>query len=154
MMESELEFLLTQAKFDDVESIYNLAKKESKLLGPVIPPEIKQFIERKNCLVAKDCEEDLVIAFVLYTPLKTSPSLTIYSICVNKNYRGKNIATYMVNYLQELYNRDIEATCIKDTDSEKFWSSVACKIYEKEGKKNKLCRYRVKMKRRTLLDGI
>lgn len=153
-MESAQEFVFTQAVFDDVDDIYNLAKKESKLLGPVIPPEIKQFVERKNCLVVKDMREDVVIAFVLYTPLKTSPSLTIYSICVDRSYRGKNIAKNMVNYLQNLYNREIQATCIKDTDSENFWSSIACKIYEKEGKKNKLCRYKVKMKRRTLLDGI
>ena len=44
-------------------------------------------------------------------------------------------------FLKNTYKRDIKATCIKDSDSEKFWSKIAIKYEESPGKKRPICRY-------------
>lgn len=138
---------------NDWEDIYNLSKKNGKLLGPVLPPEIRNHISKDSCIV---CEVDNEFSgFVLYTVLKRDPTkLTVNVICVSENSRGKHIASNMVKYLQKTYNRDIKTTCIKDSSSELFWASIAEKIEELPGKKRPICRYLIRTKRRNLLDGI
>lgn len=138
---------------NDWEHIYDLSKKNGKLLGPVLPPEIRDHISKNSCII---CEVDNeFVAFVLYTVLKRdSTKLTVDVICVNENNRGKHIASSMVKYLQKTYNRDIKTTCIKDSSSELFWSSIAEKIEELLGKKRAICRYLIRANRRNLFNGI
>ena len=138
---------------DDWKIIYNLAKKNSKLLGPVLPPEIRDRINKDSCIV---CETDDGFAgFVLYTVLKRdSTKLTVNVICVSEKSRGQHIGCNMVKYLQKMYNRDIKTTCIKDSSSELFWSSIAEKIEEFPGKRRPICRYLIKAERRNLFNGI
>lgn len=40
-----------QATMNEWETIYNISKKNTKLLGPVLPPEIRQHISQSSCLV-------------------------------------------------------------------------------------------------------
>ena len=47
----------------------------------------------------------------------------------------------MINFLKITYKRDIKATCVKDSDSEKFWSKIAIKYEELPGKKRPICIY-------------
>lgn len=65
-----------------------------------------------------------------------------------------HIASDMVKQIQKLYNRDIKTTCVKDSSSELFWSSIAKKVEELPDKKRPICRYLIKANRRKLINGI
>lgn len=131
--------LIRLAKMEDWESVYNISKKNGKLLGPVLPPEIRNHISKDECLVVQ--YEGEIIAFCLFTLLKKTPNLlTVNVICVKDDFRGKGLAKGMLNKLAE-YGRDIKATCVKDSSSEAFWSSVGEKVEELPGKKRPICRY-------------
>ena len=72
---------MRQALMCEWEQVYNIAKKNGKLLGPVLPPEIRDHISKESCLVMVDGDE--VVAFCLYTVLKKVPNLlTVNVICV------------------------------------------------------------------------
>ena len=117
---------LRQAQMNEWEFIYNIAKKNGKLLGPVLPPEIRDHISKSSCLICELNNE--IVGFCLYTVLKRdSTRLTINVICVDEKSRGLHIASNMVKYIQKCYNRDIRTTCIKDSSSELFWASIAKK---------------------------
>lgn len=142
-----------QATMNEWETIYNISKKNSNLLGPVLPPEIRQHISQASCLVCTINND--IAGFCLYTVLKKDMTkLTINVICVDEAYRGLHIASNMVKQIQKLYNRDIKTTCIKDSPSELFWSSIAKKVEELPGKKRPICRYLIKSNRRKLINGI
>ena len=126
---------------DDFDAIYTLCKKNGKLLGPVMPPEIRTAIANEQCLVFVDNGQ--VIAFVLFRRLKRLPECTVQVICVNSDYRGAGIGKQLIKYLLELYKVPIKATCIKDSTSEQFWSSVGTKYEELPGKVRPICRYKV-----------
>ena len=144
---------LRQAQMNEWEFIYNIAKKNGKLLGPVLPPEIRDHISKSSCLICELNNE--IVGFCLYTVLKRdSTRLTINVICVDEKSRGLHIASNMVKYIQKCYNRDIRTTCIKDSSSELFWASIAKKIDESPGKKRPICRYLIKANRRKLINGI
>jgi ribosomal protein S18 acetylase RimI-like enzyme len=146
---------LRQAEMKEWESIYNIAKKNGKLLGPVFPPEIRDHISDSSCLI---CELDNeIVGFCLYTVLKRDPTrLTIQVICVDEKSRGLHIASNMVKYIQNKYKRDIRTTCVKDSSSELFWASIGKKVEELPGKKRPICRYLISgnSNRRKLIDGI
>ena len=142
-----------QATMNEWETIYNISKKNTKLLGPVLPPEIRQHISQSSCLVCTINND--IAGFCLYTVLKKDMTkLTINVICVDEAYRGLHIASNMVKQIQKLYNRDIRTTCIKDSSSELFWASIAKKIDESPGKKRPICRYLIRCNRRKLINGI
>ena len=146
------ENLIRYAKEGDFESIYQLSKKNSDLLGFVMPIEIRQHIRRLECIVDED--NNFIKGFVLFHLLKNNSYLSIYTICVDENNRGQHIASNMVNFIQKKYNRDIRTTCIKDSSSELFWASIAKKIDESPGKKRPICRYLIRCNRRKLINGI
>lgn len=142
-----------QATMNEWETIYNISKKNTKLLGPVLPPEIREHISKSSCLICELNNE--IVGFCLYTVLKRdSTRLTINVICVDEKSRGLHIASNMVKYIQKCYNRDIRTTCIKDSSSELFWASIAKKIDESPGKKRPICRYLIRCNRRNLINGI
>ena len=144
---------LRQAQMNEWEFIYSIAKKNGKLLGPVLPPEIRENISKSSCLICELNNE--IVGFCLYTVLKRdSTRLTINVICVDDKSRGLHINTNMVKYIQKCYNRDIRTTCIKDSSSELFWASIAKKIDESPGKKRPICKYLIRCNRRKLINGI
>ena len=144
---------LRQAQMNEWEFIYNIAKKNGKLLGPVLPPEIREHISKSSCLICELNNE--IVGFCLYTVLKRdSTRLTMNVICLDEKSRGLHIASNMVKYIQKCCNRDIRTTCIKDSSSELFWASIAKKIDESPGKKRPICRYLIRCNRRKLINGI
>ena len=132
------------AKETDFDYIYKLLSKNSKLLGFVHPMEIREAIKNNKIIVT--LLDNQLCGFCIFNPLKKiSNLLTIQVICVDSNFRGKHIASDMINFLKDKYKRDIRATCVKDSDSEKFWSKVAIKYDESPGKKRPICRYMIQV---------
>ena len=123
----------------DFDFIYKLASRNSNLLGFVHPMEIRQAIKNNKIILSEI--DNRLCGFCIFNPLKKYAQLTVQVICVDTEYRGNNIATCMVMFLKDTYKRDIKATCIKDSDSEKFWSKIAIKYEESPGKKRPICRY-------------
>lgn len=126
---------------DDFEDIYTLCKKHGKLLGPVMPPEIRAAIADNQCLVYV-CD-NVVVGFVLFRRLKRVAECTVQVICVNSEYQKHGIGKKLINYILDLYKVPIKATCVKDSLSEKFWSKVGVKYEELPGRVRPICRYRV-----------
>ena len=65
--------LIRYAKEGDFESIYQLSKKNSDLLGFVMPIEIRQHIRRLECIVDED--NNFIKGFVLFHLLKNNSYL-------------------------------------------------------------------------------
>lgn len=125
---------------NDFDYIYKLSSKNSNLLGFVHPMEIREAI--KNNKIVVSTIDDNLCGFCIFNPLKKTPTLlTVQVICVDTEYRGNGIAKSIISFLKEKYGRDIKATCIKDSDSEKFWSKIARKYEELPGNKRAICRY-------------
>ena len=140
---------LRQAKLDEWEQIYKLGGKNSKLLGPSNPAEIRDAIAKESLLVVS--HEDKIVAFCLYNILKKSDMITVSQICVDDNYRGNKLASKMLDHILDTYKRNIKTTCVEDSTAELFWSKVAEKYEELPGKKRPICRYRIeKFKSRRL----
>lgn len=128
---------------NDFDFIYKLSSKNTKLLGFVHPMEIRESIKNNKIIISE--EDNILQGFCIFNPLKKlSNLLTVQVICVQTEFRGNGIGHKLLNYLKETYNRDIKATCVKDSDSEKFWSKVAEKYEELPGKKRPICRYIIK----------
>ena len=111
---------LRQAKLDEWEQIYKLGGKNSKLLGPSNPAEIRDAIANESLLVVS--HEDKIVAFCLYNVLKRSDMITVSQICVDDNYRGNKLASKMLDHILDTYKRNIKTTCVKDSTAELFWS--------------------------------
>ena len=141
--------MIRSAVMDDFDTIYTMSKKNTKLLGPVMPPEIRTAIADNNCLLYIS-DDNTVGDFVLFRRLKRTPETTVQIICVDENFRGKGIGKSLIKYILDLYKVPIKATCVKDTSSEKFWSSVGIKYEESPGKVRPICRYRVVPKTQSL----
>lgn len=125
---------------DDFDFIYKLSSKNSKLLGFVHPTEIREAIKNNKLIVSTKSNE--LCGFCIFNPLKKIPNLlTVQVICVDLEYRGNGIGKQMIEFLKTTYGRDIKATCVKDSDSEKFWFKIAKKYEENPGKKRPICRY-------------
>ena len=54
--------------------------------------------------------------------------VTILDIYVADELRGKKIATKLLEYLMETYDRDIFAKCVAGTSAERFWKHVGKQI--------------------------
>lgn len=133
----------------DFDNIYKLSSKNSNLLGFVHPMEIREAIKNNKIIISE--ENNIFQGFCLFNPLKkVTTLLTVQVICVDNNFRGNKLGTKMIEYLKEKYKRDIKATCVKDSDSEKFWSKIAIKYEELPGKKRPICRYIIKVQTNTL----
>lgn len=133
---------INYAKETDFDYIYKLSSKNSNLLGFVHPMEIRESIKNNKIIVALSDNE--LCGFCIFNPLKKIPNLlTVQVICVDSNFRGNHIASNLINFLKSTYKRDIKATCVKDSDSEKFWSKIAVKYDESPGKKRPICRYMI-----------
>lgn len=130
---------------DDFEAIYSIAKKNSELLGPINPIEIRIGIVDKRVIISYTTDIP-VKGFCLFTILKRRPELTVNQICVSSEYRSEKLASCMLQYLKQKYGRDIKTTCIKDSSAEAFWSRVATKYAESPGKKRELSKYIIKVK--------
>ena len=125
---------------DNFDFIYKLSSKNSNLLGFVHPMEIREAIKNSKIIIAE--YDNQVCGFCIFNPLKKNPNLlTVQVICIVDEFRGKGIAKSIISFLKEKYGRDIKATCIKDSDSEKFWSKIARKYEELPGNKRAICRY-------------
>lgn len=128
------------ANDSDFDYIYKLSNINSDLLGYIHPIEIRDAISENKLIIA--LYDNNIVGFCIFNPLKKHPNLlTIFSICVDLKYRGNKIATQMIQFIKDTYKRDIKATCVKDSDSEKFWSKIAIKYEELPGKKRPICRY-------------
>lgn len=128
------------ANDSDFDYIYKLSSKNSKLLGFTHPMEIREAIKNKKLIIS--LLDDERCGFCIFNPLKKIPNLlTVQVICVDPNFRGNGIGKAMIEFLKTTYKRDIKATCVKDSDSEKFWSKIAIKYEELPGKKRPICRY-------------
>ena len=128
------------ANDSDFDYIYKLSNINSDLLGYIHPIEIRDAISENKLIIA--LYDNNIVGFCIFNPLKKRPNLlTIFSICVDLKYRGNKIATQMIQFIKDMYKRDIKATCVKDSDSEKFWSKIAIKYEELPGKKRPICRY-------------
>ena len=120
----------------DFDFIYKLASRNSNLLGFVHPMEIREAIKNNKIIVSVKANK--LCGFCIFNPLKKNANLlTVQVICVDPDYRGNGIGSKIIEFLKETYNRDIKATCVKDSDSEKFWSKVAKKYEELPGKKDR-----------------
>ena len=134
---------------DNFDFIYKLSSKNSNLLGFVHPMEIREAIKNSKIIIAE--YDNQVCGFCIFNPLKKNPNLlTVQVICIVDEFRGKGIAREMINFLKITYKRDIKATCVKDSDSEKFWSKVAKKYEELPGKKRPICRYIIEISQNRL----
>lgn len=133
----------------DFDYIYKLSGKNSNLLGFIHPMEIREAIKNKKIIIA--CDDEKSCGFCIFNPLKTNSNLlTVQAICVDTEYRGKGIGKNIINFLIDTYGRNIKATCVKDSDSEKFWSKIACKYEELPGKKRPICRYIIEIQKNRL----
>lgn len=133
----------------DFDNIYKLSSKNSNLLGFVHPMEIREGIKNNKIIISE--ENNNFQGFCLFNPLKKLPNLlTVQVICVESNVRGKGIGHQLLYFLKDKYKRNIKATCVKDSDSEHFWSKVAEKYEELPGKKRPICRYIIKNNINTL----
>lgn len=134
---------------DNFDFIYQLSSKNSKLLGFVHPMEIREAIKNKKVIIS--IIDNKLCGFCIFNPLKkVSNLLTVQVICIVDEFRGNGIAKEMLNFLKNTYKRDIKATCVKDSDSEKFWSKVAKKYEELPGKKRPICRYMIEISQNKL----
>lgn len=130
---------------NDFEAIYSIAKKNSELLGPINPMEIREGIVDKRVIVLYTTDIS-VKGFCLFRVLKRRSELVVHQICVSSEYRGEKLASCMLQYLKQKYGRDIKTTCIKDSSAEAFWSRVAIKYAESPGKKRELSKYIIKVR--------
>lgn len=134
---------------NDFDFIYKLSSKNSKLLGFVHPMEIREAIKNSKIIISEYNNE--LSGFCIFNPLKKNINLlTVQVICVDDNYRNNGIAKSLINFLKVTYNRDIKATCVKDSDSEKFWSKIAKKYEELPGNKRPICRYIIEISQNRL----
>ena len=134
--------MIRSAVMDDFDTIYTMSKKNTKLLGPIMPPEIRSAIVNNNCLLYIS-NDNTIAGFVLFRRLKRTLETTVQIICVDEKFRGNGIGKCLISYLLDLYKVPIKATCVKDTSSEKFWNSIGIKYEEQPGKVRPICRYRV-----------
>lgn len=143
------------AEASDFDNIYALYNKESDLVGPVMPLSIRERISERECVVAE--EDGIFLGVCNYHLLKREEKLTVYEIAVCREARGKGVAKTIINHLLETYKRPITAKCIKDSPSEKFWSSIGTFLRSEAGRKQVLSIYVVgqeKQMRKGLLDRL
>ena len=126
----------------DFDWIYKLHGKNSTLLGPPFPAAIRQDLEKGRIII-----DDEQQGFCQYTPMNRNPYSTVHIICVAEEARGKHLASSFLDYIMDKHDSDIQAVCIKDTISEKFWSKKGVLTGTKKSKKGTdLCIYQVENK--------
>ena len=59
-----------------------------------------------------------------FSPDRFQEYVFINHICVAREHQRKGIATAMLNYLCETYNKDIKLNCFKHTQAETSWEHI------------------------------
>lgn len=121
--------MISYAKDDDFDWIYKLHGKNTNLLGAPYPAAIREDIKKERIIINEDKN-----AFCQFTPMNRNPYSTVHIICVSEEARGKHIASKFLEFIMDAYDSDIQAVCIKDSLSEKFWSSKGKKVGSKNSK--------------------
>lgn len=114
----------------DFEFVYKLHGKNSDLLGPCMPASLKESFRNNEVIIAEDN-----LGFCEFHVCKRDKHVTVYHICTTEHARGKGVAKSFLNFLMDTYKMPIQAVCITNSASEKFWSKVAVKIASKVSRK-------------------
>ena len=102
---------------------YTIKAGKNSLLGPCLPAIVKANI-RNNRIITITGQKD----FCMFGVSLKSNYVTILDIYVADELRGKKIATKLISYLMETYDRDIFAKCVAGTSAEEFWKHVGKQI--------------------------
>ena len=114
----------------DFDFVYRLHGKNSDLLGPCMPASLKESFRNNEIIIAEDN-----LGFCEFHVCKRDKHTTVYHICTTEHARGKGIARQFLEFLRDKYKLGIQAVCISNSASEKFWSKVAKKISDKVSRK-------------------
>lgn len=121
----------------DFDWIYKMHGKYSDTLGAPYPAAIRQDLTKGRIII-----DDEKQGFCQYTPMNRNPYSTVHTICVGERARRKHLASSFLDYIMDKHDSDIQAVCIKDSISEKFWANKGKLIGTKQSKKGtELCIY-------------
>ena len=101
--------------------------KDDFLLSPCIPIMLKSQI-RQNHIITVTGEKDFCMFNVSYKWGNKCDYVVISDIYVADELRGQKVATKLLTYLMEKYDRDIFAKCVAGTSAEEFWSHIGKQI--------------------------
>ena len=97
---------------------------ENATLSPCIPIVLKSQIRKKH-IISITSEKDFCMFYIPVLPgCKQTGYVVVSDIFVSEDARGQHLATRLLNYLMEKYDRDIFAKCVRDSSAEEFWKHV------------------------------
>lgn len=113
------------ATLDDYSNITKLYNKNSKNLGRYFKNDLIERIENNRFYVY--ILDDLIVGFCSYDIMKRNPSIQINYLCTNADYRGKHIATDLINKIIEdtkHLNLYYYAECLDGLDNNSFYDKI------------------------------
>ena len=125
----------------DISQLKTIADANRDALSFLTRGKFKDAAEQKRGLVA--IHNNHIIGFVLFRHRQRDQQTTLSEICVDEQYRGKDIGRTLVDSLisdcQQKGREFIQLKCPTDLPANEFYSSVGFHLHAVEsGKKRKL----------------
>ena len=115
-----MDFLPSALSLNDVDSVDELMKRNSKTLGFLPLEALRDFLTRGTVLGAKNSDGHLV-AYLLYASYPSR--IRVVHLCVSDQFRGKGIAKLLFDELQSVLTTQsvIRLNCRRDFPAHHLW---------------------------------